>query len=523
MVIPDRRRRPWWTQPSRGCGRDDRGGRHRHGHARDLKGVAIDLEVAGRGGRVVPPPRAEPAIEYASPNRMLYVRGTPIAWKTSSPPAPLPVIENASPCTQLLSPVYKSGSVRSRSGCRRGRHRHGRRRPERVGTSSLAQRQSSCAVPFQWLAARARLHIRDSRVRPHTTEVGSRVALLPHSHPIACRPWLWLTAGQRAGGEADATGAIRGWPGGRGISADLGDGHRRVAGWDTVYDLAAEAIAEGRSLAELVAEQLTTERWISPAWRPKAACCRLWTTRATGAHAGHRHRAVASGLGRGARQDAPRPGRGGDAHRQHAHVQARARGRQAGSGAGRRAAGMVLQGRRLGSSPRRASPWRARPSRSTAARSRRSSGLYLIGADTQPWRVGFALGNEFSDHVTEKQNYLYLAHSKLRACSIGPELLVGDLPRDLRGTSRIRRGGAVVWEKPFLSGEGNMCHSIENLERHHFKYPAVPPPRRRPRTLLRHLDAELLGRVQDAARRRVRDRDGAFGRPLRNALALSPR
>ena len=48
--------------------------------------------------------------------------------------------------------------------------------------------------------------------------------------------------------------------GARGISADLGDGHRRVAGWGTVYDLAAEAIAEGRSLAELVAEQLTTER-----------------------------------------------------------------------------------------------------------------------------------------------------------------------------------------------------------------------------------------------------------------------
>ena len=103
-------------------------------------------------------------------------------------------------------------------------------------------------------------------------------------------------------------------------------------------------------------------------------------------------------------------------------------------------------------------------------------GLYLIGPDTQPWRVGFALGNEFSDHVTEKQNYLYLAHSKLRACGIGPELLVGDLPADLRGTSRIRRGAEVVWEKPFLSGEANMCHAIENLERHHFKYPAFRRP-----------------------------------------------
>ena len=103
-------------------------------------------------------------------------------------------------------------------------------------------------------------------------------------------------------------------------------------------------------------------------------------------------------------------------------------------------------------------------------------GLYLIGPDGTPHRLGFALGNEFSDHVTERQNYLYLAHSKLRACAIGPELRTGPLPRDLRGTSRIRRGGEVLLEKPFLTGEANMCHSLENLEYHHFKYAAHRRP-----------------------------------------------
>lgn len=103
-------------------------------------------------------------------------------------------------------------------------------------------------------------------------------------------------------------------------------------------------------------------------------------------------------------------------------------------------------------------------------------GLYLIGPDGTPHRLGFAIGNEFSDHVTERQNYLYLAHSKLRACAVGPELRTGALPRDLRGTSRIRRGGAVLWEKPFLTGEANMCHSLENLEYHHFKYAAHRRP-----------------------------------------------
>ncbi len=97
-------------------------------------------------------------------------------------------------------------------------------------------------------------------------------------------------------------------------------------------------------------------------------------------------------------------------------------------------------------------------------------GLYVIGEDGRPYRLGFALGNEFSDHVMERRSYLYLAHSKLRFCAYGPELRVGELPAHLAGTSRIRRGGEVIWEKEFLSGEDNMCHSLENLEFHHFKY-----------------------------------------------------
>ncbi|MGO4855181.1 AraD1 family protein [Phaeovulum sp. W22_SRMD_FR3] len=95
---------------------------------------------------------------------------------------------------------------------------------------------------------------------------------------------------------------------------------------------------------------------------------------------------------------------------------------------------------------------------------------YLIAADGTPCRVGWSLANEFSDHVTEKINYLYLAHSKLRQASFGPELLVGELPADIRGTSRVLRGGKVIFEAPFLSGSANMSHSFENLEHHHFKY-----------------------------------------------------
>jgi hypothetical protein len=98
------------------------------------------------------------------------------------------------------------------------------------------------------------------------------------------------------------------------------------------------------------------------------------------------------------------------------------------------------------------------------------AGLYLIDPKGRPVRLGFALGNEYSDHVTERQNYLLLAHSKLRHSSFGPELVTGGIPAHVEGMSRIVRKGKVVWEKPFLTGEKNMSHTIANLEYHHFKY-----------------------------------------------------
>ena len=133
-------------------------------------------------------------------------------------------------------------------------------------------------------------------------------------------------------------------------------------------------------------------------------------------------------------------------------------------------------------------------------------GIYLIDDAGAPVRIGFALGNEFSDHVTERQNYLWLAHSKLRPASVGPELLVGDLPADVQGVSRIRRGKEVIWEKPFLSGEQNMAHSIANLEAHHFKYALF----RRPGDVHVHFfgtaTLSFSDGVQTREGRRVRDR-----------------
>lgn len=147
------------------------------------------------------------------------------------------------------------------------------------------------------------------------------------------------------------------------------------------------------------------------------------------------------------------------------------------------------------------------------------AGIYVIDAQGRPCRVGWALANEFSDHVTERINYLYLAHSKLRPASVGPEILVGDLPADLRGTSRIRRAGAVIWEKPFLSGEANMSHSFANLEHHHFKYDLF----RTPGDVHVHMFGTATLSFADGIRTESGDifeiEAPAFGLPLINPLA----
>jgi len=151
------------------------------------------------------------------------------------------------------------------------------------------------------------------------------------------------------------------------------------------------------------------------------------------------------------------------------------------------------------------------------------AGIYVIGEEGTPFRVGFAIANEFSDHVTERQNYLYLAHSKLRPASFGPEIRLGELPEDIQGNSRILRDGEIIFDKPFLSGESNMSHSIANLEHHHFKYALFRQPG--------DVHVHMFGTATLSFAEGVCPQEGdifeieaaGFGLPLRNALTIAPK
>jgi hypothetical protein len=150
------------------------------------------------------------------------------------------------------------------------------------------------------------------------------------------------------------------------------------------------------------------------------------------------------------------------------------------------------------------------------------AGCYLIGADGTPYRVGLTQANEFSDHVMEAKGYLHLAPSKLRTASIGPELVVDAnfCDSEVTGETIIRRRGETVWRAELASGERWMCHSLANLEQHHFKYPA----HRRPGDAHVH----FLGADAFSFRDAVQLEDGdemsisftGFGRPLVNPLRI---
>jgi len=149
--------------------------------------------------------------------------------------------------------------------------------------------------------------------------------------------------------------------------------------------------------------------------------------------------------------------------------------------------------------------------------------IYLVAEDGTPWRIGMAAGNEFSDHVFERRNYLNLAGSKLRNCSIGPELVIDARFDDVPGTVRILRNGGSIWEKQIRTGEQNMCHSLANLEHHHFKFAA----HRQPGMVHIHfMGADCLSfgegiRLQPGDVTEIQFAE--FGRPLKNTILAEKR
>jgi hypothetical protein len=148
------------------------------------------------------------------------------------------------------------------------------------------------------------------------------------------------------------------------------------------------------------------------------------------------------------------------------------------------------------------------------------AGVYFIAQDGRPYRIGMCAGNEFADHKFERRNYLNLAGSKLRACSLGPELVIGADFRNVTGGVTIERDGKPIWQKAIETGEENMSHSLANLEHHHFKFEGHRIPG--------HVHVHFFGAHSLSFGEGLELRDGdwmqiryeGYGRALRNPLRI---
>jgi hypothetical protein len=148
------------------------------------------------------------------------------------------------------------------------------------------------------------------------------------------------------------------------------------------------------------------------------------------------------------------------------------------------------------------------------------AGVYVVSPGGTPFRVGMTAGNEFSDHRFEKTNYLYLASSKLRTCAIGPELVLDPDFSSVPVQVTVERGGKAMWSRDFRTGEAEMCHSLRNIEHHHFKFEA----HRRPGDVHIHFFgtdclsfSEGISLEQDDVMQIAFE---GFGRPLRNPVRI---
>ncbi len=194
-------------------------------------------------------------------------------------------------------------------------------------------------------------------------------------------------------------------------------------------------------------------------------------------------------------------------------------GGRPGAGRDRRRAGMVLQGD--GHDPARptASRCPCRPMPRMAARRRRSPGVYLIDAGGRPRRIGMAMGNEFSDHKFEKKQ---LPESR-RLQDSAPARSARSWWsirsfESVPGTVTIERAGRVLWSKAIATGEEEMCHSLANIEHHHFKFET----HRRPGDVHVHYYGAHSLSFGDGDPAGRRGRDVASVRRLRPGAAQSP-
>jgi len=141
----------------------------------------------------------------------------------------------------------------------------------------------------------------------------------------------------------------------------------------------------------------------------------------------------------------------------------------------------------------------------------RLAAVHVVGHEGLAVRIGWTLAMPPHDDPTASLQV-----------SFGPEILLGDLPEDLRGTLRIRRRGELVFETVFRSDIGNALPEIEE--------PPAPPSTTGQTCRMGEVHLYLfpvltlgpLATVQPAQGDMIEIEASAFGLPLCTAFAVTP-
>jgi hypothetical protein len=149
--------------------------------------------------------------------------------------------------------------------------------------------------------------------------------------------------------------------------------------------------------------------------------------------------------------------------------------------------------------------------------------VYIIDREGVPRRVGLTPGNEFCDPAQAEENpAAHQAHSKIRPCSVGPELWLDAAFDEIRGSVSIRRDGEPVWSAELVTGDRHTCYRLEEIETSLFRHAG----HRRPGDVHVHFLGSPASSYAHGVRLQTGDEmivawDG-FGRPLVNRLQRAP-
>jgi len=158
-----------------------------------------------------------------------------------------------------------------------------------------------------------------------------------------------------------------------------------------------------------------------------------------------------------------------------------------------------------------------------AAEEAEIAAAYIIDKAGVPRRVGLTPGNEFCDPAQAAEGFAANAHSKLRPCSIGPELWLDAAFDEIHGSVSIRRNGEPLWQAELATGDRHTSYRLEQIERSLFRHPGHRHPG--------DVHVHFLGCPATSYAQGVRLQEGdemivaweGFGRPLVNRVRYAPR